>query len=577
MAINVGRLWNRLTGNIIGFGVGAAAASAFEPPLRDLTAQIEAQFTNRRLDPGTLAQLVATGLIDPGGAVAEARESGLDPARFTRLIQQAQTDPTVDELLELHRRGLLDDAGVERGLERNRVRPEWRTRLRSLAERLIDPGTIAGASARGLIGDDEARQLLAQHGLGPRAFELMRRTAQHPPAAGELLDLLNRGSVGEAEVTAALRNNGMRPDWISRYLELRRVLPPVSDTIRFAVREAYTPEIVQRFGLDENFPSRFAQEAARVGLAEDAARLYWRAHWELPSPTQGFQMFHRGLIDRPTLELLLRALDFMPFWRGKVIDLAYNVPGRIDLRRMFQHGVIDKPRVTRGYLDLGYRPEDAAILTEFATVEQADEERQLTKAEVVALYESRTIPREQALGLLDQLGYPEQQREWTLGLADVRRDRAYRNAVVSVVRRRHVDGEITDAEATTRLDKIGVPTAERERLLDLWQFERAENPSHVSEAQARAAWRAGIIDEGDYRLHLALLRFPANEAEWLVALHRPEAKPPEPPPDRDPTEAQLRKMVGKKLITAQQYRDYLAKRGLNRDEVELLVKLYELE
>ncbi|GAH93918.1 unnamed protein product, partial [marine sediment metagenome] len=41
-------------------------------------------------------------------------------------------------------------------------------------------------------------------------------------------------------------------------------------------------------------------------------------HWSLPSPSQGFEMLHRGVIDEAELNMLLRALDIMPFWREKL-------------------------------------------------------------------------------------------------------------------------------------------------------------------------------------------------------------------------------------------------------------------
>jgi hypothetical protein len=564
---------NRILGNIFGFAVGAAASQAFEAPLREVAYEVEAALTNRVLTPEQLAELVIRGVIGQPAAAAEASKHGVNADRFSSLVALAGNPPGPQELLQLWNRGAIGEAAVDQGLRQGRLRPEWYGPLKQLREQLLTPGELAALTARGLTDPGAAAVEAGRQGLNADRFELLRRAGARPPALGEMLDLLNRGQVDSGAVTAALRDAGIRQEWVAPLLELRRVIPPLSDQVRFAVREARTPATVQRFGMDQDLPPDFVRAAAEVGLNEEDARLYWRAHWDLPSPEQGFRMLHRGIIDQPTLELLLRSLDVMPFWRQRMIELTYNVPGRIDLRRMFQHGVVNEGEVLAGYKRLGYAPADAETLTEFATVEKTEPERQLAKSEVVAFYEAKTIDRTEAARLLGLLGYRENDAGMMLDLADARRAKAYRNATIAVVRRRFLEGEVDAAEATARLDTIGVPTDEREQLLDLWSFERAENPTHMTEAQMRAAWRAGVVEEIDYRVHLGFLRYPANEAEVLVALYKPEA----PQPARDLTEAQMRKAYKKELVTAADYRAHLARQGFDSSEVELLARIYDVQ
>jgi hypothetical protein len=510
---------NRVLGNIIGFGAGAAAAQAFEPPLRDVAAEMESRFQSRRLTPDDLAELQQRAEISMEAGAAEAAESGVNARRFELLTRIHGQSLGPMELLAALRRGIIDEARFDRGIAQGTIRREWADVLRGLANELLTPSMVAEAEARGLAGGFDTGAEARRNALTRARFELLTRLAGHPPPIGELLDLLNRGRMNESQVRRAMRDAGMRNEYVDDVLELRRVLVPVQDLVRFAVREVYTPEVRRRFRLDEDFPARFATEAARHGLARSDAQDYWAAHWDLPSPEQGFRMLHRGIIERPDLELLLRSLDVMPFWRGRLIDLAFAVPGRIDLRRMFEHGVIDEARVQRGYLDLGYTPEVAQTLTRFAIELAAEPEKNLAKGEIVALYQAREITREDAAIMLQGLGYKPEGAEFVLDIADAKEARAFRNQVVAVVRRRFVDREIDTTAAIARLDEIGMPAEARERLLDLWQFEVAENPRHITEAQMRAAWKRGIVDEGRYRLHLGQLGYPPDEAQILVELY----------------------------------------------------------
>lgn len=527
-------LGNRTLAQAVGTGVGIAAADAYGPALRPLAYQVERALTNRVLTPAELAELVIRGARTEGEAAPEAANSGVDVDRFHELTLLVGNPPGPQELIELWRREATDEAGFERGIRQGRFRTEWMDEFKAFKQALLAEGTLAEAAARDLGDGFDLAAEAARRGLSPERFELLARLGARPPATGQLFDLLNRGEINEGRTRQALRDLGIREEWTSDLLALRFVLPSPSDLVRFAVREVYTPAIAERFGLAEDFPPVFASEAARIGLSPELARQYWMAHWELPSAEQGFAMFHRfrpgtdqHIIGRPDLELLLRARDVMPFWRDRLIQLAFRVPGRIDLRRAFRAGVINRATLVRGYTELGYAPEWVERLARFAQREKMAAERDLTKAEWISLYEGGAVPREEALRGLDELGYDEREAGLILGLADAKRARRLRAQLVKVVRSRFLRRTIEADEARRRMTAAGVPAGEQEFNLELWELERAEEPEgevrHISEAQMRAAWRRAIVNEERYRAHLTTLRIPAEEQEVLVALYRPAA------------------------------------------------------
>jgi hypothetical protein len=208
-----------------------------------------------------------------------------------------------------------------------------------------------------------------------------------------------------------LRQSHLKPEWIGAVKALAQHVPSVSDMVRFATREAYGGGS-ELSGTAAELPGSFVEDAKRQGLIESRRRALLGAHWHLPSPTQAYQMLHRKLINASTLSELLRVSDYPPFWRDKLASIAYHVPGRVDLRRMLEHGVIDEARVHKGYLDLGYTEEDAAILTSFA-VELAKGSgsggpaaREASATDLASAYEGRYLSRARVRGRSRGLRYP---------------------------------------------------------------------------------------------------------------------------------------------------------------------------
>jgi len=190
---------------------------------------------------------------------------------------------------------------------------------------------------------------------------------------------------------------------------------------------------------------------------------------------------------------------------------------------MFRFGVIDRAQLVRGYLDIGYSPEDAAHLADFAQAEKMGTERDLTKAEILSLFKSGEIDRTEAESQLTAQGYDEHERGWILDLAEYQKAKVYRDAVMAVVHRRYVEREVDEPVARERLSKIGIPAEAQDRNVELWDFERATNPTHLTEAQMRKAWRKGLVNEGQYRALLTIRGYVPADADILVALYRPSS------------------------------------------------------
>ncbi|GAI69295.1 unnamed protein product, partial [marine sediment metagenome] len=89
---------------------------------------------------------------------------------------------------------------------------------------------------------------------------------------------------------------------------------------------------------------------------------------------QGFEMLHRDVITPEQLNSLFMATDIMPWWREKLQAISYSPLTRVDVRRVFKMGIIDREQVYRTYLDLGYNEEKAEWLTSFTEMQNTEQD-----------------------------------------------------------------------------------------------------------------------------------------------------------------------------------------------------------
>ena len=396
----------------------------------------------------------------------------------------------------------------------------------------------------------------------------------------DLRDAFLRGKVTEADARDQLQSVGYSETRARVLMDLWRDIPPPADLIRMAVREAFSPEVVAKFGQDQDFPPRFGELAEQLGISTEFSAAYWAAHWDLPSPQQGFEMFHRGVIDAETLQVLLRALDVMPFWRGKLTDIAYNVVGRIDTRRLFQSGVWDRARVEKSYLDQGFPPAEAHDLTEWTVLEFGDNaqgSRDLTRANIEKAFKQGRLARSEAIFALVELGYTEDEADFLIANVEVDVWNAASDAAANSVR------EITQSTVLTAYRNRVLPRGEAESMLAalgytadgidlLIAVQDFANENELAQLRAKVIeqeFRQGGIGGDEARARLAGAGLGIDRADLIVQRWEIQygAK------DRDLTESQLRNALEKGFIDDVTYVLRIIALGYSQGDAAILLRL----
>lgn len=355
-------------------------------------------------------------------------------------------------------------------------------------------------------------------GLNEDTRNMMRLVSWTLLNPDQVRELYLRGEISKSERDKRLQQLGIQNIDTELLEKLYYFIPSPTDLVRMAVREAFTPEIAEKFGQYEDFPKPFADWAKKQGMSEFWAKAYWASHWGLPSPMQGYEMLHRGVIKMDTFKMLLRALDVMPFWRDKLIAISYSPYTRIDIRRMFRTGIVNKEEVYRTYLDLGYDDEHARNLTAFTVKDALEKERDLTKADILSAYTRKIMKRSEAKEYLMSLKYSSDEAEIYLDRIDYDTAKKIKDKELSWIKKNYVGSLITYDEARNRLSTLDLGGDEITELFRDWDIEREGKIAELTFKQLQTLLINKIIDETKFKQRLRDKRYTEEDIKLLVEL-----------------------------------------------------------
>lgn len=497
-------------------------------PIKDLRETVEKLLgpLSKALDPEAATQLQAS--VDKLLGASTLALQGREDVR--QLFNRLMPDNALARNIWLFMFSFVIGFNVFRGV----VEANSQVVLQEFAQvypyNMIDEATALGAWRRGIMPEETLRSNLKRHGYADEDLKTLMFGTGTPPPPGDAVEMWLRNFVSEQELDVALKAAGIDTPWLEAVKRSAQIIPPVQDIITMAVREAFTPQIAERFGQYDDYPEALTLYAKQKGLSEEWAKRYWAAHWSLPSAEMGFEMLHRRkpgtrdpVIGEQDLNLLLRALDVMPFWRDKLVDIAYSPYTRVDIRRMHQLGLLTRDQVYDAHLDLGYDPIKAENLTEFVVRlnkgTPSDDEQdlgKLTRTAVLNFYKDGVITAEKAQALLTGMNLTPEAAALYIQATQMDVQRAERQAQADHIIDLATAGQITFAVAQDRLNQLGLTRLEVENALTKLVRAEEKKTKLPTRGEGESFFTKGIITEADYRDLLSRLGYAAKWAEAYV-------------------------------------------------------------
>ncbi len=341
-------------------------------------------------------------------------------------------------------------------------------------------------------------------------------------SVGEMQNALNRGFISIDQFNSDLRKMGYSPEKVATLTKQCTYQPTAPDVVRFAVREVFTPEVAAAYGQYDDYPSQFTEEARKAGLDEENAKRYWAAHWELPSLTMGYEMFHRRIITADQLQMLMRAQDVMPYWRPLLTKLSYHPLTRVDVRRMYQAGALTEQQVYDSYLDVGYSPENAAAMLEWtkkAYAKTTTAGKAFVVGQIESSYKVKDIDRGAANKFLLDMRYSQAQADLLLNRWDIEIKETADDNAAAAMQAAYLSGTLSAEAYISRVQGLSISEKKKTAYIKAAkQAKKSVTPSPPI-SDLNKFLQAQIIGEQTYRDRLKALGYTDEVIGWYVALN----------------------------------------------------------
>jgi len=215
---------------------------------------------------------------------------------------------------------------------------------------------------------------------------------------------------------------------------------------------------------------------------------------------------------------LLRVSDYPTYWQDKIEAVSYSPYTRVDVRRMFEMGVLGETELLEAYLDAGYNEERATKLTEWTIKEYGHGQESKMINAVLAALQYGTITESEARANLQALDVPDFQIDSDLALAQFKKEDRYEREVHKNIKVDFVGGMIDESTAIARLAATNPPSGFIKDQVELWKVLRARKVKKLTFNQVKTFWVSGIIDECDVDREMAKIGYGKEYAEWFKIL-----------------------------------------------------------
>jgi len=298
--------------------------------------------------------------------------------------------------------------------------------------------------------------------ITPLRFMLNRRMKPYRFDPLAIITAWRRDPAKYAHYFDDLKDMGWDDDRVEAAKFFTQAFPTLGDVVNFYAKEAFEPDMIDKYGLENELPPYEGTYFEQLGIPRDVATKYWIAHWQHPSLGTAFELLHRGEITSEELWRWYRVVEYPPYWRDKLTAVSWDLPNRIELRMMARYGLVGKDflitmlekvglaeeyrdvaadmmlamgirtdlstRYSKGWInadeirqeliDSGLSPDVQERMYQWIVKNTSDDrvstERDLTKAEIVKGVKKGFISAVQGVELLMDMGYSKDEAEYIL-------------------------------------------------------------------------------------------------------------------------------------------------------------------
>lgn len=505
LATERGQAFAWLAGSIVGGSMSVGLGGILNNMLAPVVQKILSGDPNLQLTPNDAANLVAHGFWNPETGYAEAARSGVSRERFAALAQLAAQQPDTGTVIEMARRRVIDDARARGMLETlGYTRGDANLILR-LQHVPLTAEQLAAMVNREIITADQAYDLAESVGTSRVDINRLTQLGGDPLPPQDLGIAFRRGFIDRERYERGIAQGPLRREWFD-VLEKLGISRMSTVDAADAVNQGFMP----------------LQEAQRIsrenGLDPDDFATLIQLAGQPPGIEFAQEALNRGIISKPEFDQMFLESRI----KNRYLPLLYAMRIRLipqeTARVAYRKGVYSREQLIDTLEKHGFSETDAATLAEMEDVGGDDSTRELTRAQIVDLYEEGIFATETALELLRGMGYSEEHSLAMLELVDLKNVRKYINSAITRIRSSYLAGKIDVNQASAQLDAFGIQAAQRDTYLDIWTIDRETVTKTLTAAQIRQAARGGHITEDEAITRLVAQGYAPDDAVLYLQL-----------------------------------------------------------
>ena len=282
------------------------------------------------------------------------------------------------------------------------------------------------------------------------------------------------------------------------------------------------------------------EKLKELGVPEDLAVLAIKRMYNLPSDSVIIKLFKAGRIDRKTALRMLRLNGYDSLSAEMVLEAALiertdedRALSKSDVMRLRRYGLIGDSTFIQFMKALGYDEIEADYLLKLTKatipIEEAPKPKTLTKENILTAFGLGVITEDEARKMLKALNYDDASIDVLIAITQAKKSKEpemlRRDLTKSDVLKAFRMGIITRDEADAFLTKLGYTEEEKEILLkfaDIKETER-EVRRFLTASMIARAFREERIDEATFEEYLRNLGYGDFEIAVFKALYKPRA------------------------------------------------------
>lgn len=406
-------------------------AAMLSPAFQEVQRAVNEVSQTTPLSPLQLADMVVRNILARGDAEAYAKQSGIAPSDFQRMVESAGEPPSPQEMLAAVRRGVAplegtgpDQVSFQQAVAESRIYTKYTRVLEALADLPLTVGDAVDAAVENQIPYDQAQREAFLSGVNADRFRILVNTRGNPPSPTELNELHKRGLIPlegtgpeATSVQQGIFEGATKDKWWKLLAALADYVPPPR-TVTALVREGT---------VTDDQALKLFQEA---GLPADLAGAYLASghHQKTQAQrdltvSQVTALYRDRLVSRDEATTMLGALRFDAGSIAFLLDLADFEALQVKVRsavtkvhNLYVAHKIDQQTASTTLDGLGI---PAAGRDEMLTVWNLERDANvatLTAAEIADAVFYAIIPIGEGVARLVELGWPQDEAIIRIGI-----------------------------------------------------------------------------------------------------------------------------------------------------------------